>query len=124
MNYNYPQYNNSPAYPYMQPNMQSTAIPQQPIRNELMLVMIKDDASVQNYPVANGNTVVLMNYDSGKFWIKSMTNGVTPTITEHQFEIVKSDNNSNTDSLISREEFNKLCKDVEKLQKIIDDLNS
>ena len=103
MNYGYyPQYGAQTVYPYMQ----NTAVPMQstmqqsqiqnqqqstmntPMQNELMLVLVKDDNAVQNYPVANGNSVMLMNYDGGKFWIKSMTNGVTPTITEHKFEVV------------------------------------
>ena len=144
MNYNYyPQYNAQTAYPYMQPNMQNTAIPMQPstqqnqfmnqqqsamntpsIQNELMLVLVEDDNAVQNYPVASGNTVMLMNYNGGKFWIKSMTNGVTPTITEHKFEVVNGDKNPQTSNFVSQEEFDALSQSVAKLQQIIDDLNS
>ena len=144
MNYSYyPQYNAQTAYPYMQPNMQNTAIPMQPstsqnqfmsqqqstmntpsIQNELMLVLVEDDNAVQNYPVASGNTVMLMNYNGGKFWIKSMTNGVTPTITEHKFEVVNGDKNPKTSNFVSQEEFDALSQSVAKLQKIIDDLNS
>lgn len=144
MNYGYyPQYNTQTAYPYMQPNMQNTAIPMQPstqqnqfmsqqqsamntpsIQNELMLVLVEDDNAVQNYPVASGNTVMLMNYNGGKFWIKSMTNGVTPTITEHKFEAVNGDKNPQTSNFVSQEEFDALSQSVAKLQKIIDDLNS
>lgn len=144
MNYGYyPQYNTQTAYPYMQPNMQNTAIPMQPstqqnqfmsqqqpamstpsIQNELMLVLVEDDNAVQNYPVASGNTVMLMNYNGGKFWIKSMTNGVTPTITEHKFEVVNGGKNPQTSNFVSQEEFDTLSQSVAKLQKIIDDLNS
>lgn len=143
MNYGYyPQYGAQTAYPYMQPNMQNTAVPMQttmqqppiqnqqqstmntPIQNELMLVLVKDDNAVQNYPVANGNSVMLMNYDSGKFWIKSMTNGVTPTITEHKFEVVNGNQNPPVSNFVSQEEFKALSANVDRIQKIIEDLNS
>lgn len=115
----------------MQPGMQQTPIPNQqqsamntPIQNELMLVLVKDDNAVQNYPVANGNSVMLMNYDSGKFWIKSMTNGVTPTITEHKFEVVNGNQNAPASNFVSQEEFKALSANVDRIQKIIEDLNS
>ena len=143
MNYGYyPQYGTQTVYPYMQPSMQNTAVPMQstmqqpqiqnqqqssmntPIQNELMLVLVKDDNAVQNYPVANGNSVMLMNYDSGKFWIKSMTNGVTPTITEHKFEVVNGNQNPPASNFVSQEEFKALSANVDRIQKIIEDLNS
>lgn len=143
MNYGYyPQYGAQTVYPYMQPNMQNTAVPMQstmqqpqiqnqqqsnmntPIQNELMLVLVKDDNAVQNYPVANGNSVMLMNYDGGKFWIKSMTNGVTPTITEHKFEVVNGNQNPPASNFVSQEEFKALSANVDRIQKIIEDLNS
>ena len=115
----------------MQPTMQQAPLPNQqqpamntPIQNELMLVLVKDDNAVQNYPVANGNSVMLMNYDSGKFWIKSMTNGVTPTITEHKFEVVNGNQNPPASNFVSQEEFKALSANVDRIQKIIEDLNS
>ena len=140
MNYGYPTpwlYNNyqqqmlqnTPMQ--MQPTMQQAPLPNQqqsamntPIQNELMLVLVKDDNAVQNYPVANGNSVMLMNYDSGKFWIKSMTNGVTPTITEHKFEVVNGNQNAPASNFVSQEEFKALSANVDRIQKIIEDLNS
>lgn len=143
MNYGYyPQYGAQTAYPYMQLNTQNTAVPMQttmqqpqiqnqqqsnmntPIQNELILVLVKDDNAVQNYPVANGNSVMLMNYDSGKFWIKSMTNGVTPTITEHKFEVVNGNQNPPASNFVSQDEFKALSANVDRIQKIIEDLNS
>ena len=115
----------------MQPTIQQAPLPNQqqptmntPIQNELMLVLVKDDNAVQNYPVANGNSVMLMNYDNGKFWIKSMTNGVTPTITEHKFEVVNGNQNSPASNFVSQEEFKALSANVDRIQKIIEDLNS
>ena len=143
MNYSYyPQYGAQTVYPYMQPNMQNTVVPMQstiqqpqiqnqqqsaaqaPIQNELMLIIVKDDNAVQNYPVASGNTVMLMNYDSHKFWIKSMTNGISPTITEYEFKPTNEIQNPKNQEVVSREEFNNLSDNVSKLQKIIEDLNS
>ena len=140
MNYGYPTpwlYNNyqqqmlQNAPVQMQPGMQQAPLPNQqqsnmntPIQNELMLVLVKDDNAVQNYPVANGNSVMLMNYDGGKFWIKSMTNGVTPTITEHKFEVVNGNQNPPASNFVSQEEFKALSANVDRIQKIIEDLNS
>lgn len=143
MNYNYGYTNgyNTPWYynqaqaanPYAQgqqmlqqaplPNQQQSAA-QAPIQNELMLIIVKDDNAVQNYPVASGNTVMLMNYDSHKFWIKSMTNGISPTITEYEFKPTNEIQNPKNQEAVSREEFNNLSDNVSKLQKIIDDLNN
>lgn len=98
---------------------------QQPTQNELMVILVKDDAAVQNYPVANGNSVMLMNYESGKFWIKSMTNGVSPEITEHSFTVVNNGNpNSQNENYVSREDFDALSSTVKKLENVINELNS
>ena len=139
MNYNYGYntpwyYNQAQAVnPYAQnqqmlqqaplPNQQQSAA-QAPIQNELMLIIVKDDNAVQNYPVASGNTVMLMNYDTQKFWIKSMTNGISPTITEYEFKPTNEIQNPKNQEVVSREEFNNLSDNVSKLQKIIDDLNN
>lgn len=132
--YNAPWYYNQAqaANPYTQiPNPQQAPLPNQqqpaaqaPIQNELMLIIVKDDNAVQNYPVASGNTVMLMNYDSHKFWIKSMTNGISPTITEYEFKPTNEIQNPKNQEVVSREEFNNLSDNVSKLQKIIDDLNN
>ena len=138
MNYNYgyntPWYYNpaQAANPYTQiPNLQQAPLPNQqqsaaqaPIQNELMLIIVKDDNAVQNYPVASGNTVMLMNYETQKFWIKSMTNGISPTITEYEFKPTNEIQNPKNQEVVSREEFNNLSDNVSKLQKIIDDLNN
>ena len=132
--YNTPWYYNpaQAANPYAQiPNQQQVPLPNQqqsaaqaPIQNELMLIIVKDDNAVQNYPVASGNTVMLMNYDTQKFWIKSMTNGISPTITEYEFKPTNEIQNPKNQEAVSREEFNNLSDSVSKLQKIIDDLNN
>lgn len=124
MNYNY--YNPYPAAVpgyYQNPvnNVQPQPQPQQ-AQNELMAILIKDDNAVQNYPVANGNSVILMNYDSGKFWIKSMSNIGTPTITEHKFEPLNNDQNKVSSDSVSRDEFDKLSKSVSEMQEIINQL--
>ena len=126
MNYNY--YNPYPAAVpgyYQNPvnNVQPQPQPQpQQAQNELMAILIKDDNAVQNYPVANGNSVILMNYDSGKFWIKSMSNIGTPTITEHEFKPLNTDQNNQTNNLVSRDEFDKLSKSVSEMQEIVNQL--
>ena len=123
MNYNYG-YTNGYNTPFYYNNQQNPVQPiaQQPSQNELMTILIKDDNAVQNYPVANGNSVILMNYDSGKFWIKSMSNIGTPTITEHKFEPLNTDQNKVSNDSVSRDEFDKLSKSVSEMQEIINQL--
>lgn len=104
----------------MQPPPQSQ---QQQTQNELIVVMVDDEQAVQNYPVAMGNSVMLMDYQHKKFWIKSMTNGVTPSITEHEFKII-SGGQSNPEPEVSREEFNNLQNSVDELRKFMNDLKS
>lgn len=125
MNYNYGYTNgyNTPFYYNQQNPVQPQPMAQQPSQNELMVVLVKDDEAVQNYPVANGNSVMLMNYSSGKFWIKTM-NGIAPTITEHKFEVINNDQNNTGSNSVSVEAFKKLSNKVNELQKFVDDLKS
>lgn len=120
--YMYPQ-NIGMSYPQNGNFQQTTQIQSQQSANELMVVMVDDEQAVQNYPVAMGTSVMLMDYQNRKFWIKSMTNGVTPSITEHEFKVVSGDSN-NSGSNVTRDEFDALSENVSKLQKIIEDLNS
>lgn len=128
MNYNnyggyaYPQ-SVGMSYPQNGNFQQANQIQPQQQANELMVVMVNNEQAVQNYPVAMGTSVMLMDYQNKKFWIKSMTNGVTPTITEHEFKVISGDS-KNTGSDVTRDEFDALSKNVSKLQKIIEDLNS
>lgn len=129
MNYNnygymypYPQ-NIGMSYPQNGNLQQATLSQSQQSANELMVVMVDNEQAVQNYPVAMGTSVMLMDYQNRKFWIKSMTNGVTPSITEHEFKVVSGDSN-NSGPNVTRDEFDALSENVSKLQKIIEDLNS
>lgn len=59
--------NNNPAYGMQ---MQNNA-------NSVITVPVTNDTEVQNYLVGAGNTVIFVDFDHGKLWIKSTaSNGV------------------------------------------------
>lgn len=92
MNYNY----------YQQPIYNDTP-------NSMIAVFVNGDAGANAYPVASGNTVLLMDFNSNKFWLKSNPQGLrTFTFTEEvkQPEIHES---------VTRDEFNNLSKSVSAL---------
>lgn len=118
-------YNNMPYTGFN--NWNNTAVSSQynpnNIQNELVVVMVNDESAVQNYPVAVGNSVLLLDYNHKKFWIKSMTNGVTPNIVEHDFEVVDN-SKTETERVIQPDEFDKLKETVDEMKKFIEDLKS
>lgn len=119
-------FNNYMQQPIPQQNMSmqpSTQVQPQQTQNELLVVMVDNEQAVQNYPVAMGNSVMLMDYQHKKFWIKSMTNGVTPTITEHEFKVI-SGGQSNSEPEVSREEFTTLQNSVNELRTFMEELKS
>lgn len=121
-------FNNYMQQPIPQQNMSMAVPPQQQpqpqqVQNELLVIMVDNEQAVQNYPVAMGNSVMLMDYQHKKFWIKSMSNGVTPTITEHEFKVI-SGGQPNSEPEVSREEFTTLQNSVNELKAFIEEFKS
>jgi len=110
------------AAQYQQPmqQVQQPVQPQQQVNNcSLMTIFVNSDQDVNMYPVAAGTTVMLISFETGKFWLKSRgTNGVPMPLREFKFKeetaapIIQNGG-------VSRDEFNSLSA---KLDKLIADL--
>lgn len=91
---------------------------QQQNDGSLMTVFVQGEAGANAYPVASGNTVLLIDFESGKFWLKSNVNGIPQRLRAFSF-IEKTPENSETStdnvSIVSRDEFNSLSKSVSDL---------
>lgn len=69
-NYSYPNYFGNYNYGNQMPTFNSTS--------QLTLVNVKGEEGAMNYPVAAGNTVLLMDFDSNQFWLKSTAQNGSP----------------------------------------------
>lgn len=98
-----------------------TAMPGQPAHqnnsNSLMTVLVSGEDEVNNYPVAAGFTVMLVDFSHNKFWLKSTAmNGVPQpprvfTISEISQQPAQIQNGS----AVTREEFDALNSKLSKL---------
>lgn len=93
--------------------------PQQ--NNSVSVVTVQGEAGARIYPVAAGNTVLLIDFDSKKFWLKSTDlNGMPSRFAAFSFtEEVKPAND--TDNFISRNEFNELKQSIDNQFKNLSD---
>lgn len=95
-------------------------MPQQPTNNNasLMTVLVSSEDEVNNYPVAAGMTVMLMDFGHKRFWLKSTAmNGVPQaprvfTMEEVSLQPPKIQNDPNC---VTREEFDTLNAKLDKL---------
>ena len=106
-------------YPQNQPQMQTAT-------NSFYTVLVNGEAGANAYPVASGNTVMLMDFNSNKFWLKSTNvNGIPQQLRSFSFneEIPEIQNGGNG---ITRNEFDALSKNVasltESVNKLLNDL--
>lgn len=138
-----PNYNNSWNYGYgnqqlmnSQSNMNNSQNPlmygnQLPQQNfgSFMTVLVQGEAGANAYPVASGNTVMLLDFESNKFWLKSNVNGIPQRLRTFSFieEIQEQQQPvSQNNGSISREEFETLSRNVtnlsESMKKLVADL--
>ena len=103
-------------------------IPQQNY-GSFMTVLVQGEAGANAYPVASGNTVMLLDYDSGKFWIKSNVNGIPQRLRTFRFveeSPEQPQTQPNSSQTVTREEFGKLSDSVnvlsDNVKKLIDEL--
>lgn len=98
-----------------------TAIPGQPAHqnnsNSLMTVLVSGEDEVNNYPVAAGFTVMLVDFSHNKFWLKSTAmNGVPqPPRVFTISEISQQPTQIQNGSVVTREEFDALNSKLSKL---------
>ena len=107
----YPNNSNFNQY-YGAPQMSVT--PQQNT-NSVMVVFVDGEAGARSYPVAAGNTVMLMDFNSNNFWLKSTdTTGMPQQLRTFEFkELIQQP--AQSPAGVSREEFNSLSDKLDKL---------
>lgn len=101
-------------------------IPQQSY-GSFMTVLVQGEAGANAYPVASGNTVMLMDFESGKFWLKSNVNGIPQRLRSFSFaeELPEqSKQKEQVSPVISREEFDSLSNNVARLSESVNKLIS
>ena len=94
--------------------------------NSFYTVLVNGEAGANAYPVASGNTVMLMDFNSNKFWLKTTNaNGIPQPLRSFNFkeEIQEIQNGSIG---VTRDEFNTLSQNVtsltESVNKLLKDL--
>ena len=71
--------NNSYTYPNYFGNYNlGNTMPTFNSTSQLTIVNVKGEEGAMNYPVAAGNTVLLMDFDSNQFWLKSTAQNGSP----------------------------------------------
>lgn len=100
--------------------------PQNPSSNSFYTVLVNGETGVNAYPVASGNTVLLMDFNSNKFWLKTTNqNGIPQPLRSFDFkeEVQEIQNGA---SGVTRDEFNILSQNVsaltESVNKLLNDL--
>lgn len=105
---------------YFNTNPYQTFIPQPVEQNNIIVVMVQSEAEAMSYPVAAGNTVLLMAFDSGTFWLKSTDyNRMPMPVRRFTFrEVGKEDvAEKNQNGFVTKEEFDELKQLIEDLTK-------
>lgn len=99
--------------------------------NSIMAVFVQGEAGATNYLVRSGTTVMPIDFQAGKFWLKSNTGGIPQRMRHFVFkEIFPEQEQQNQSELasdtVSRQEFATLSQDVaslsESVKKLISDL--
>lgn len=106
------------------PQMQT---PQQPQQQSNGLIWVSGEIGAKSYLIAPGNTVMLMDSESSKFYIKSTDGAGMPSIRTFEYkeciqnapQALTSHDNSVNDNFITREEFDDLRAKYEELEKQI-----
>jgi hypothetical protein len=120
--YNLATYGN--AYnPQMVPNMNNQMNYNQQNNQQyddgsFMAFPVQGESGAQSYLVRNGTSVMLYDFDAGKFWIKSNSNGIPQRLRHFVFKEVfpeQEQQQSQNIQSVTREEFDKLSQAVNKL---------
>lgn len=81
----------------------------------VLTVLVSGEDEVKNYPVAAGTTVMLLDFNGSKFWLKTTdTNGLPQPV--RTFEFSESTPKAEIQNVtVSREEFDELSKKMDRL---------
>lgn len=90
-----------------------------------MVVTVQGESGASMYPVAAGNTVLLIDFNLKKFWLKATDiNGLPAKFAAFDFTEVKPTVQSDTGNFVSRNEFEELKKSIEQLGALIGGKNN
>lgn len=104
-------------------NNQAYNMPMQNATNSVITVPVTNETEVQNYLVGAGNTVIFVDFDHGRLWIKSTgANGVpmqvrTFKMAEVQPEPTIAPAPENKELYVTKADFDELKKTIEDLLK-------
>ena len=113
LNYSGNQFQTPTMYPTQQVQAQQDD-------NSLMAVFVQGESGANLYPVRSGTTVMPIDFEAGKFWLKSNANGVPQRLRHFVFHEVFPEQEqhiqaSQASNAITREEFNSLANNVNSL---------
>lgn len=102
---------------YQQPMIQPT---QQPQQNNQGLIWVSGEIGAKSYLVAPNSTVMLMDSESSKFYIKSTDAAGMPTLRSYEYkecnsavpQVIEQDN-----KYVTREEYNELLARIDDITK-------
>ena len=133
-NYGYGQaYNNGFAGNQIGFNQNPVVYGNQPMPqddNSIMAVFVQGEAGATNYLVRSGTTVMPIDFQAGKFWLKSNTGGIPQRMRHFVFKEIFPEQEQPTEQKnaegVSRKEFDDLSKTVSvianNMQKLISEL--
>lgn len=102
-------------------NNQAYNMPMQNTTNSVITVPVTNETEVQNYLVGAGNTVIFVDFDHGKLWIKSTAaNGVPMQIRMFKLSEIQPEPASQPAPVPTGEYVTK--SDFDELKKMIEDL--
>lgn len=126
----YPQSSFAPQYqPQPQPQMQIPTI-QQPNSGNQGLIWVSGEIGAKSYLVAPNSTVMLMDSEQNRFFIKSTDSAGMPSIKTYEYkecvqnvpQALNSNVNNLSEQFATREEYEAICAKYEALQARIDEL--
>lgn len=126
----------TPYNPYINPYYQQPIqqqIPQaqpQPVQNNQGLIWVSGDVGAKSYLVAPGSTVMLMDSESSRFYIKSTDGAGMPSIKTYEYKecvqnALQADSshaNSMNEQFVTRDEYKAICDKYEEIKKALDDM--
>jgi len=103
-----------------QPMMQQSYQPAQNNTGSFITVPVSGEAGAASYPVGAGNTVLLIDFESKAFWLKTTdVNGVPQPMRRFNFE-EQIPQTAASEQLVSRKEFDELRKAIKELKELIE----
>lgn len=101
--------------PQIQPQTQPTS--------GFYTVLVNGDAGANAYPVASGNAVLLMDFNSNKFWLKSTNaNGIPQPLRCFDFKEEVQEIQNGSRNGVTRDEFTTLSNNVSSLTESVNKL--